>query len=88
MIIFKIFGFILLFVFMMGLLSGMGLFGASSLIKRRFEGMMRDFARPQNQDGGTSSERVETADVVMEECPKCGTFTEKNNYCESCGHSW
>lgn len=91
MIIVKIFVFILMLVFMLGVLSGVGLLGFANIVKRQMNGMMGDFARGMNQSGEQDNarrEKVETADVVMEECPKCGTFTEKNNHCEACGYSW
>lgn len=85
-IIVKIFVFILLFVFVLGMLGGMGLLGFANVLRKQFDEMTGGFTagRPTNP----RSERVENADVVMEECPKCGTYTERNNHCEACGYSW
>ncbi len=86
MIILKILLFIMLFAFVLGMLGGMGLLGFANLLKKQFTDMAGGFA--PGATSGQDSERVESADVVMEECPKCGTYTEKNNYCEACGHRW
>lgn len=86
MIILKIFVFILLFVFVLGMLGGMGLLGFANVLKKQFNEMAGGFA--PGASTAEKKERVESADVVMEECPKCGTYTEKNNYCEACGYKW
>ena len=87
MFIIKIIVFILLFVFVMGMLGGMGLLGIAGHFRKQFDGMMNDFTKGEGAQKG-AHKTVETGDVDLEECPKCGTYTESNNYCEACGHKW
>jgi len=86
MIIVKIIGVILLAVFMLGMLGGMGLLGMANSLKKQFKNMQNGFGEDETQQ--TTTTQMETGDVDLEECPKCGTYTEKNNHCEACGHSW
>lgn len=87
MIILKIIVFILLTVFMLGVLGGMGLLGMANNLKKQFKNMQDDFAGHKDPKNA-KADGAETGNVDLEECPNCGTYTEKNNHCEACGHTW
>lgn len=92
MIIVKIFVFILLLAFMLGVLSGVGLLGLAGLAKKNLNDLMRDFqgSNPNRANRAADDDTIiDVTEVELEQCPNCGTFVEHGqNRCEACGHNW